>query len=389
MIKSYFQGKKIVVGVTAGAAIYKSLDLIRSLKKQGADVYPVMTRNAATLISPQLFSAISGNPALAEMFSVESEMGHINLQDMDAICVVPATANLIGKVVNGLADDLLTTTILASSAPILIAPAMNDTMWGKSVVQENVCKLRDMDVTICGPDVGEMACGSCGEGRMADALEILAYLERLFVPKTLKHKKVLVTAGPTREFIDDVRYITNRSSGHMGYSIAKEAWLRGAEVTLISGPVGLTDPYDMNIVKVQTADQMFAAVRSTFHECDYFFSVAAVSDFKPEKSKGKISKADGPLQVTLVQNPDVLEWCAGNKSVGQTVIGFALEDGYLMERTHQKLIRKKCDFMIGNGLGNMETEGGYAVFMYQSGVYKDLTGSKSELAKQIFDLIVH
>ncbi len=381
----YLKDKKIVLGVTAGAAIWKSLDLVRRFKEHGATVYPVLTRNAAKLVSPQLFSAMAGNQAQVRMFSQHADpMGHIRLQKADLLCCAPVGANFIGKVANGIADDFLTTTVMAFSGPIVIAPAMNTTMWEKAVLQEN---LRKIEATICGPAFGDLTCGVKGVGRMADVAEILDYCNRELAPNDLEGKRVLVTAGPTQEMIDDVRFVSNRSSGRMGYALAKEAWFRGADVTLVSGPVSIDEPYDVDVVKVQTADEMFSVVVSEFSKCDYFISAAAVADFKPEKINGKIKKGDGVPDLKFTKTDDILGWCSKNKKGGQFIIGFALEDGYLKERTQRKLIDKGCDLMIGNGLGNMGASGGYVVMVYESGVSKEIFGDKGEIASQVFDMI--
>ncbi|MBU1018627.1 MAG: bifunctional phosphopantothenoylcysteine decarboxylase/phosphopantothenate--cysteine ligase CoaBC [Patescibacteria group bacterium] len=372
---NYLQNKKILIGVTAGAAIYKTLDLIRRLKENGAQVQVVMTENAKDLISEKLFSAISGGKA----------MEHIELQEVDLAVVAPATANFIGKAANGIADDFLTTTILASNAPLLVVPAMNEFMLNKPQVQLNIVKLLGVGAHFCGPVFGELACGSQGYGRMSEVSEILANIERIFAPNDLKGKKVLVTAGPTRESWDDIRFLSNRSSGKMGYGMAKEAWLRGAEVTLITGPTALPKPYDTTVVEVETADKMFDAVSKHFPKCDYFVSAAAVSDFEPEKVKGKIKKDDGVFQINLQRTVDILRWCGDYKS-GQTIIGFALEADNSEERGRAKMIEKKCDFMVANLISNMEFDSGKCI-VFGKNNKMGIAGLKSEMAVKIWDFV--
>lgn len=372
---THLQNKKILIGVTAGAAIYKTLDLIRRLKDQGVQVQVVMTENAEKLISPQLFSAISG----------EKSMEHIELQGVDLVCVAPATANFVSKAAYGIADDLLTTTVLASDAPLMVVPAMNEVMLKKPQIQQNIVKLLGMGVEFCGPVFGDLACSREGWGRMSEVSEILASIERIFAPQDLKGKKVLVTAGPTREGWDEVRFLSNRSSGRMGYNMAKEAWLRGAEVTLITGPTDLPKPYDMEIVEVEAAQEMFDAVSEHFPAHEYFVSAAAVGDFEPEKAKGKVKKDDGIFQINLQRTFDILKWC-GEYESGHTIIGFALEAGNLEERTRAKMEEKKCDFMVGNLVSNLGGREGECV-VFGKGTKIGISGSKKDIAKKIWDFI--
>lgn len=382
---NYLKNKKILIGITAGAAIYKSLDLVRRLKKNGAEVQVIMTQNSTELISPQLFSAISGNQTQTKMFSQSADpMQHIELQEVDAICVVPATANFVSKVANGIADDLLSTTVLAGKGPLLIAPAMNTEMWKKPQIQINMVKLLGMGVEVCGPVFGDLACDSEGYGRMSEVSEILMHLERLLAPNDLKGKKVLITAGPTRESLDDIRFFSNRSSGRMGYSMAKEAWIRGAEVTLVSGPTSFDDPCDMDVIKIETADEMFAAVKDRFAQCDYFISTAAVADFKPDKVQGKIKKENGLPNVNLQANIDILKWCADVKSE-QIIIGFALESEGLLEKTKAKMTEKKCDFMVGNMVESMGGDSTTCLVLGPNS-QAEFTGKKGEVAKQVWDM---
>lgn len=371
-MKSYFEGKKVLVGVTAGAAICKATEFVRRLRESTSEVSVVMTRNATRLVSPQLFSG-----AFTDMYNCGS-MKHIDWQKYDLICVVPATANFIGKMANGIADDLLTTTVLAYKGPILVAPAMNAAMWENPAVQDNVTKLKRRGFNFVGPEDGLLACGDSGWGRMSEISKILAYAERILSPKDLKNKHVLVTAGPTREFIDDVRYFSNGGSGRMGYSFAKEAWIRGAEVILVSGPVEIDEPYDMRVEKVMSAEEMFKAVKKNFKWCDYFVSAAAVADFRPDcRVEGKFDKKNG-LDVSFVKNPDILEWCGKNKKKNQKIIGFAI--GHARE----KLREKKCDFIVENDVANVGALNGECVLL---GVEfeKKFSGTKGEMAKGVWN----
>ena len=397
-MKSYFEGKKILVGVTAGAAICKATEFVGRLRESASEVSVVMTQNATRLVSPQLFGG-----AFTDMYDcgsmnnefcyrktahsigsgIASLSGalHIDWQKYDLICVVPATANFIGKVANGIADDLLTTTILAYRGPILVASAMNTAMWENPAVQENVEKLCKRNFNFVGPEEGLLACGDSGWGRMSEISKILAYAERILAPKDLKGKKVLVTAGPTHEMIDDVRFMANGSSGRMGYSFAKEAWVRGASVKIIAGPVSIDDPYDIDVVRVLSAVEMFDAVKKNFKQCDYFVSAAAVADFRPSGCvKGKIDKAGG-LEVKFVKNPDILGWCGENKLRGQKIIGFAIG------RAREKLREKKCDFIVENNASNIGSLEGECVLIGKN-FEKKLSGTKGEMAKQVWNEVV-
>ncbi len=378
---NYLADKTIVLGVSAGAAIYKSLEFIRLLVKNGVKVYPILTENAAKMVSRELFLAISGE-------SVGDGMAHISLKKADLVCILPATANIISKIAYGLADDLLSTTVLASEAPLMVVPAMNDAMWRKPVIVENVEKLRSRGVTLCGPVYGGLACGDEGLGRMAPLDMVFAYMERIFAPKNLCGRKVLITAGPTVEMWDSVRCITNLSSGKTGYSLAKEAWLRGAVVTLVSGPVSLEKPYDMEVANVVSADEMFEAVKARFSECSHFVSCAAVCDFKPQKIFGKIKKSYGLPDMKLLPTPDILRWAGENKK-GQTVIGFALEDSDVEVNAKAKMVEKNCDFMVANHVSNIGAEAGFATVFSKNGLKVPVSGNKShELASSIWDAVM-
>ncbi|MGZ5028388.1 MAG: bifunctional phosphopantothenoylcysteine decarboxylase/phosphopantothenate--cysteine ligase CoaBC, partial [Methylobacter sp.] len=303
--------KHILLAVSGGIAAYKSAELVRLLRKRGAEVRVVMTRSAMKFVSPLTFQALSGNPVHSELLDADQEhaMGHISLARWaDALIIAPATANTIAKCSHGLADDLLSTLYLAATCPVYIAPAMNQAMWNKPVTQENIQKLKNHGVILIGPEPGEQACGETGFGRMSEPTDICNQLMDEPAEQCLSGLKVLISAGPTREPLDPVRYITNRSSGKMGYALAKAALEAGAEVTLVSGPVMLSAPNHVDFVNVETAAQMHAAVITKASEHDIYIGAAAVADYSPAVENEKIKKQAGQttLALTLHKTPDIL-----------------------------------------------------------------------------------
>ncbi|MGZ5028512.1 MAG: bifunctional phosphopantothenoylcysteine decarboxylase/phosphopantothenate--cysteine ligase CoaBC, partial [Methylobacter sp.] len=303
--------KHILLAVSGGIAAYKSAELVRLLRKQGAEVRVVMTRSAMQFVSPLTFQALSGNPVHSELLDADQEhaMGHISLARWaDALIIAPATANTIAKCSHGLADDLLSTLYLATTCPVYIAPAMNQAMWNKPVTQQNIQKLKSHGVIVIGPEQGEQACGETGFGRMSEPSDICSRLIDEPAEQCLSGLKVLISAGPTREPLDPVRYITNRSSGKMGYALAKAALTAGAEVTLVSGPVMLSAPNNVDLVGVETAAQMYAAVIARAPEHDIYIGAAAVADYSPAVENEKIKKQAGQttLALTLHKTPDIL-----------------------------------------------------------------------------------
>ena len=344
--------KQVVLGVTGGIAAYKAAELTRELQRKGMDVQVVMTRAAGSLVAPATFQALSGRPVFSDLWDprVADNMGHIELsRGRDVIVVAPASANFLAKIANGLADDLLSTLCLARECPLLVAPAMNRQMWDHPATRRNVERLARDGVVLLGPASGDQACGETGFGRMLEPLEIAEAVARQLAPKLLRDVRVLITAGPTFEPIDAVRAITNRSSGKMGYAIARAALDAGAKVSLVSGPVSLTAPAGAEIVQVETASQMFDAVKRQVARADIYIAVAAVADYRVDKPRAhKIKKTDErQLQLRLVPNPDILGWVAGRPKPPFSV-GFAAESRNLDAYADAKRRRKKVNMMVAN-----------------------------------------
>ena len=351
--------KNILLGVTGGIAAYKSAEIVRHLKKSGASVRVVMTRSAEEFITPLTLQALSGNRVSTELLDAEAEaaMGHIELAKWaDGILIAPATANTIARLSSGRGDDLLSTVTLAFDGPISVAPAMNQAMWRDERTQENLKKLIDQDFGICGPGSGEQACGDVGLGRMLEPIDILDMFSLSFNEGTLSGKKILITAGPTQEPIDPVRFITNRSSGKMGYSLVEAALESGANVTLISGPVNIEPPSNCNFVSIKTAEEMYDAVMHHISGMDVYIGTAAVSDYSPAKASDSKIKKDGsssPMVLELKENQDIL------KSVSELeqrpyVVGVAAETNDLIKNAEKKLSNKNLDLIIANDVSNKD-----------------------------------
>jgi phosphopantothenoylcysteine decarboxylase/phosphopantothenate--cysteine ligase len=347
------KGKKILLGVTGGIAAYKSAELTRGLIKRGAEVKVIMTKNAAEFITPLTLQTLSGNPVYMDMFSLLewSEIGHISLAEYpDLILIAPATANVIGKVASGLADDLLTTTIMASKAPVLFCPAMNANMYENRIVQDNMKKLTSLGYLFMQPDTGQLACKIEGQGRLPDPDQILEMAEYVLTEKDLAEEKILITAGPTREPFDPVRFISNYSSGKMGYALARAAHMRGANVTLISGPTSLEPPCGVNLIHVSSAIVMRKAVLDYLESAGIVIKAAAVADYRPaSKAESKIKKRDGNLQIELERNPDIIAEIGKNKG-DRILIGFAMETDDLISNAKKKLMEKNMDLIVANDL---------------------------------------
>ncbi len=357
----------ILLGVTGGIAAYKSADLVRRLKERSFDVRVVMTESAKHFITPMTMQAVSGNPVHHQLFDCHAEaaMGHIELAKWaDIILIAPATANSLSKIALGLADDLLSTLILASNAKLLIAPAMNQQMWANEAIIANVERLKRRSVQFIGPEQGDQACGDVGFGRMSEPLLIVESVLQLAnetnassieelpkrTVKTLAGKQFLITAGPTLEAIDPVRFISNHSSGKMGYALAEVAQAAGANVTLVSGPVSLEVPYGVSIISVVSAAEMLHAVKQQINGCDVFIGCAAVADYAPVVvAEQKIKKNDEEMQISLKRNPDILAWVAEQKN-RPLVVGFAAESQNLKEFARKKLINKKLDLICANDI---------------------------------------
>ncbi len=346
--------KSVVLGVTGGIAAYKAAELVSLLRKAGFSVYVIMTKNAAEFIAPLTFETLSNNPVALDMFNREApwEVEHISLaKRADLFIIAPASANFIAKMAAGIADDMLTTTVLATRAPVLIAPAMNVNMWENEITQRNVNTLKNLGVSFCGPAEGFLACGDTGKGRMEEPDTILeAALELLCDKKDYKGKRVIVTAGPTREPIDPVRYITNHSSGKMGIEIATRAKQRGADVILVHGAVTAQLPSNIECVRVDTTQDMLNELQKRFDSCDVLIKAAAPADFRPKsQSRSKIKKDSGDLVLELTQNPDILLTLAKQKE-HQIMVGFAAETDDVINHAKEKLTRKSLDMLVANDI---------------------------------------
>jgi len=345
------KGKEIVIGVTGGIAIFKAPELVRQLVKLGAKVQVVMTRNAQEFVTPLTFQVLSGNPVTTQLFRLlsESKIGHIALADRaDMIVIAPATANILGKIANGIGDDMLSTLVMAARSPVLLAPAMNYRMWANSVVQRNVKHLKQDGYHLIEPGFGDLACGEEGKGRMAEVEEILEEMEEVLTEKDLQGERILITAGPTQEPLDPVRFISNRSSGKMGYALAHVAQKRGAEVILISGLTSLIPPRKVKFIKVGTALEMREATLREFQEATVVIKSAAVADYRPTvKEERKLKKSDSFITLALEKNPDILEELGKNKG-SRILIGFAAETERLIKNAQDKLKAKNLDLIIAN-----------------------------------------
>ncbi len=353
------RGKTILLGVTGSIAAYKAACLASSLVREHADVHVIMTRNACNFIHPVTFETLTGNKCLVDTFdrNFEFQVEHISLaKKADLLMIAPATANVIGKLAHGIADDMLTTTTLACQCPVYTAPAMNTRMYHNKVVQDNLSILAHLGVHLITPASGRLACGDSGEGKMPEPDDLKEYIIReLALPKDFDGRRVLGTAGPTQESIDPVRYITNHSSGKMGYAIARNAMLRGAEVTLVSGPVSIAPPPFVNFIPVTTASEMFHAVTSISSRFDFIIKAAAVADFRPrEVQDDKIKKKGSGMTLELEPTDDILGYLGAHKPEGQILCGFSMETKEMLHYARQKLAGKNLDLIAAN---NVKEEG--------------------------------
>ncbi len=389
------QRKNVVIGVTGGIAAYKALDIVSKLKKASVNVHVIMTQSAQKFVQPLSFQSLSQNYVVADMFDEPKtwEIEHISLaQKADLFVIVPATANIIGKIANGIADDMLTTTVMATKAPVLIAPAMNTNMYQNPIVQENIRKLEQMGYRFIEPDTGQLACGDVGVGKLPPPEKIVEeILQQLDRKLDLKDKKIIVTAGPTREPIDPVRYITNHSSGKMGYAIAEKAAYRGAEVLLISGPTTLPSPYGVQRIDVNTTMEMYEAVMEKAKWANIIIKAAAVADFRPAVvAENKIKKADADLIIPLTRNPDILKELGNRKAPNTILIGFAAETQDLIENAKKKIQNKNLDFIVANDLtkegAGFQSDTNIVTIIDKKGHIEHLSKmSKGELAEVILD----
>lgn len=389
------KNKQIILGVTGGIAAYKAVELLRLLTKAGADVHVIMTRSAQEFVTPLTFQTLSSNPVHTELFNLiaEREIGHIALADRaDLFIVAPATANLIGKIASGIADDMLTTTVMATKAPVLIAPAMNVNMYTNPLYKDNEDKLRRYGYLFVPPEKGALACGWEGDGKLAAPESIFEAVMTTLSPHDLVGQTIMITAGPTREELDPVRFISNHSSGKMGYALARAAQHRGARVILVSGPVQLPPPFGVELVAVTSAKEMHSAVMERVEECSVIIKAAAVADYTPAQRHGeKIKKNSADLSLQLVKTPDILaELGALNKR--PLLVGFAAETGNLAEFATRKLHSKNVDMIIANDVS--QSDAGFNVdtnrvsLFFRDGRQKELElMSKDLLATVILDQI--
>lgn len=390
--------KCVVIGVSGGIAVYKALDVISALRKKDIEVHVIMTESASKFVNPLTFQSISQNMVVTDMFAEPKawEIQHISLaQKADLMLIVPATANVIGKVANGIADDMLSTTIMASTSKVIFAPAMNTNMYQNRIVQGNIEKLKDYGYGFIEPASGRLACGDVGIGKLADVNTIV---ERVLTElsdkeQDLKGKKVLISAGPTIAPLDPVRYITNRSTGKMGYAIAEEARDRGAEVILVSGPTNLTPPKNVKIINIKTNEEMKNEIFNNFDWADIVIKSAAVADYKPkEYSKEKIKKGEGDLNLCLTRDNDILK-SLGKMKTHQILVGFAAESNNVIENANKKLKNKNLDFIVANDITSSDTGFGTddnkVVIISKDNEKLELEKmSKKEVASNIFDMIL-
>lgn len=385
--------KNIILGVTGGIAAYKACELVRLLVKSGASAHVVMTGGAAEFITPLTFQTLSKNPVHTDLFSLtqESPVVHISLADRaDLLVVAPATANIIGKIANGIADDLLSTVVMAAKAPVLIAPAMNCNMYENPIVQGNINKLKEFGYHIIDSDAGELACGYEGKGRMAEPGDIFERIEAILSPSDLKGETIVVTAGPTYEAIDPVRFIGNRSSGKMGYALARMASRRGADVVLISGPSSLKPPAVKRFISVESAEEMSAALAENMKEATIVIMAAAVADYRPKKaSSEKIKKGAALISFDFEKTEDIIS-AIGRKKGKRFIIGFAAETENLRENAGKKLKEKNLDLIIANNV--IEPGAGFAVdtnivtIIDKNGIVEELPMMrKDEVAWKVLD----
>lgn len=345
-------GKCVVLGVSGGIAAYKAADIVSRLKKHGARVRVVLTEHACRFIAPITFETLSGEPAYVDQFDRSFEIEHISLaKSADLFVIAPATANVIGKIACGIADDLLTTSFMAMACPVLVAPAMNNAMWRADAVRQNVATLKHRGIDFVGPGVGHLACGDENvEGRMSEPEDIVrAVLELLGRQRDLEGRRVLVTAGPTREMIDPVRFLSNRSTGKMGYALAEAAQRRGATVTLVSGPTALTPPAGVEFVPITNTQSLYEAMMARAERADIVIQAAAPADFTPAKYSDEKIKKDGQgMVLELTSTPDVALALGKRKRAGQVLVGFAAETGDKIENARGKLAKKNCDLIVFN-----------------------------------------
>ncbi|MEW6183704.1 MAG: bifunctional phosphopantothenoylcysteine decarboxylase/phosphopantothenate--cysteine ligase CoaBC [Bacillota bacterium] len=386
-------GMKIVVGVTGGIGAYKAAELVSRLRDEGATVPVVMTDAAREFIRPLVFETLTGQSVFTGLFGGKNPLPHITLSESDLLVVYPATANVIGQAACGLGPDLLTTLLLAFKSPVILCPAMNSRMYENPVLQENIKKLEERGYVFVPPETGRLACGKAGTGRLAPATTVLETIRGVLAPKDLKGLKFLVTAGPTREHLDPVRYITNRSSGKMGYAIARAARDRGARVVLVSGPTSIEKPSGVSFIGINTAFEMREAVLSHFDASQIVIMCAAVSDYRPASlSKRKIKKENAELTVKFTPNPDILMELGSHKNQ-QILVGFAAETENVLDHARTKLQAKNLDLIVANDIGRegagFETDTNAVGLVFRDGRFIELPMmDKLSVAHRLLDVIL-
>lgn len=390
-------GKNIVLAVTGSIAAYKIANLASMLKKLNADVTVLMTKNATNFIHPITFETLTGNKCLIDTFdrNFEYSVEHVSLaKKTDVVLVAPASANVIGKLANGIADDMLTTTVMACSCKKIIAPAMNTHMYENPVVQDNIKKLQHYNMEVITPDTGYLACGDVGAGKMPSEQVLLEYiLKEIHCEKDLEGKRVLVTAGPTRERIDPVRFITNHSTGKMGYAIAKHCMQRGAEVTLITGKTDLAKPMFVRVVEIESAQDMYEAVKDCYEGQDIIIKSAAVADYRPVNvATEKVKKKDGDMSIALERTEDILQFLGDNRKEGQFLCGFSMETENMLENSRAKLEKKHVDMIVANNLkqagAGFGTDTNVVTLITKDDSRELPIMSKEDVARHIIDTIL-
>ena len=391
------KGKHVVLAVTGSIAAYKIANLASMLKKLNANVTVLMTKNATNFINPITFETLTSNKCLIDTFdrNFQYSVEHVSLaKSADVVMIAPASANVIGKIANGIADDMLTTTVMACKCKKIVAPAMNTNMYENPIVQDNIKKLQHYGYEVITPDTGYLACGDIGAGKMPSEQVLLEYILReVAYEKDMVGKKVLVTAGPTREKMDPVRYITNHSTGKMGYAIAKHCMLRGAEVTLVTGKTDTPKPPFVNIVEITSAQDMFEEVSSRSQEQDIIIKAAAVADYRPANvSSEKVKKKDGDLSIPLERTVDILQYLGDNRKEGQFLCGFSMETENMLENSRAKLNKKHVDMIVANNLkqagAGFGTDTNIVTFITKENVRELPIMTKEEVAKELIDTIL-
>ena len=396
MPSTVLRGKQIVLGVSGGIAAYKAVELLRLMKKEEADVRVILTANAQWFVGPGTFQALSGQPVCTNLFNGEGDASirHIEwAESADAVVIAPATANIIGKLAGGIADDALSTFMLAVTSPVLLCPAMNTHMYENRAVQRNLDTLEADGYHITEPGAGQLACGTTGPGRLPEPAEILDRLRQVLTRKDLSNKRILVTAGPTQEAIDPVRFISNPSTGKMGYAIARAAEYRGATVVLVSGPTNLPDPANVTTIRVRSAREMADAVFDHLDGSDIIIKTAAVSDYRPrEIAEQKIKKSADEMTLTLQKNIDILREL-GQRKNGRILVGFAAETEELVQNASKKLVEKNLDIIVGNLIGvkgsGFGADTNKVTLFFRDGSRESLdTMEKEQVANTLLDRVV-